>query len=176
MKNFDLNDAKVYVSTYKKYNEGSLNGGWLNFSNYSDKEGFYEACKKLHMDENYPELIFQDYENIPDKLISENHISEKFFDLRNELDNLTDTEKDAFWTWINYIGYNIADNDAQDLIDEFKHSYVGEYEDEEAFAYQLVDEIYYLPEVVKTYFDYAKFAIDLFINDYYFDNGFVFQR
>lgn len=176
MKNFDLNDAKVYVSTYKKYNEGSLNGGWLNLSDFSDKEGFYEACKKFHMDENYPELIFQDYENIPDKLISENHISEKFFDLRNELDNLTDTEKDAFWTWINYIGYNIADNDAQDLIDEFKHSYVGEYEDEEDFAYQLVDEIYYLPEVAKTYFDYEKFAIDLFINDYYFDNGFVFQR
>ena len=24
MKNFNLNDSRVYVSTYKKYNEGSL--------------------------------------------------------------------------------------------------------------------------------------------------------
>lgn len=40
MKNFDLNDAKVYVSTYKKYNEGSLNGGWLNLSDYWFDDGF----------------------------------------------------------------------------------------------------------------------------------------
>lgn len=176
MKDFDLNDAKVYVGTYKKYNEGSLNGGWLDLYDYSDKEEFYEACKDLHMDENDPEFMFQDWENIPDELISESYLSEKFFDLRNELDNLTDTEKEAFCTWINYIGYTIADNDATDLINEFQDSYIGEYNDEEDFAYQIVEEDYSLPEFVKTYFDYEKFARDLFIDDYYFDNGFVFKK
>lgn len=176
MKDFDLNDAKVYVGTYKKYNEGSLNGGWLDLYDYSDKEEFYEACKDLHMDENDPEFMFQDWENIPDELISESYLSEKFFDLRNELDNLTDTEKEAFCTWINYIGHTIADNDATDLINEFQDSYIGEYNDEEDFAYQIVEEDYSLPEFVKTYFDYKKFARDLFIDDYYFDNGFVFKK
>lgn len=54
METYDLKEAKVYVSTYKKYNEGSLNGGWLDLSDYSDKEEFYEACKDLHGDENDP--------------------------------------------------------------------------------------------------------------------------
>ena len=67
-------------------------------------------------------------------------------------------------------------NDAKDLVNEFKDSYVGEYEDEEAFAYQIVNEMYDLPEFAKTYFDYKKFARDLFIDGYYFDNGFVFKR
>lgn len=67
-------------------------------------------------------------------------------------------------------------NDAKDLVNEFKDSYVGEYEDEEAFAYQIVNEMYDLPEFAKTYFDYKKFAGDLFIDGYCFDNGFVFQR
>lgn len=67
-------------------------------------------------------------------------------------------------------------NDAKDLVNEFKDSYVGEYEDGKAFAYQIVNDSYELPEFAKTYFDYEKFARDLFIDGYYFDHGFVFQR
>ena len=33
-----------------------------------------------------------------------------------------------------------------------------------------------LPEFAKTYFDYEKFARDLFMCDYCFDDGFVFMR
>ena len=39
-----LSEAKVYVGTYAKYNNGSLSGAWLDLSDYSDKEEFYEAC------------------------------------------------------------------------------------------------------------------------------------
>ena len=38
-----LSEAKVYVGTYAKYNNGSLSGAWLDLSDYSDKEEFYEA-------------------------------------------------------------------------------------------------------------------------------------
>ena len=31
------------------------------------------------------------------------------------------------------------------------------------------------PEFAKTYFDYEKFARDLFMCDYWFDDGFVFR-
>lgn len=175
MNTYNLSNAKIYVGTYGKYNNGSLFGAWLDLSDYSDKEDFYEACRELHKDEEDAEFMFQDWENVPEGLISESYISEKLFDLRDELDNLTDTEKDAFGAWINYTSYNIADNDAKDLVNEFKDSYVGGYEGEEAFAYQIVEECYDLPEFAKTYFDYEKFARDLFMCDYYFDNGFVFQ-
>lgn len=60
-----LSEARVYVGTYAKYNNGSLFGKWLDLSDYSDKEEFIEACWELHKDEEDPELMFQDYENIP---------------------------------------------------------------------------------------------------------------
>ena len=43
---------------------------------YDTKDSFFEYCKELHSDEEdrsggRPEFMFQDYENIPKKLISE---------------------------------------------------------------------------------------------------------
>ena len=88
-----LSAASVYVGTYAKYNNGSLFGAWLNLSNYSDKEEFYEACRELHKDEEDAEYMFQDYENIPEALISESWISENFFALHDAVEDLSDTEQ-----------------------------------------------------------------------------------
>lgn len=63
--------------------------------------------------------------------------------------------------------------------DDFEEAYCGEYDSEQAYAEQLVDECGYLeqmPENLRWYFDYEKFARDLFISDYYFVNGYVFRR
>ena len=61
------------------------------------------------------------------------------------------------------------------LISSFEDEYQGEYKDEEDYAYEIVEECYDLPEFAKTYFDYSAFARDLFITDYWMDNGFVFR-
>ena len=61
-----LSEARVYVGTYGKYNNGSLFGAWLDLSDYSDKEDFYEACRELHKDEEDAEYMFQDWENVLD--------------------------------------------------------------------------------------------------------------
>lgn len=58
--------SKSLCSTYARYNNGSLFGKWLDLSDYSDKDEFLEACRKLHKDEQDPEYMFQDYENIPE--------------------------------------------------------------------------------------------------------------
>lgn len=63
--------------------------------------------------------------------------------------------------------------------DDFESAYCGEYDSEEEYAKQLVDDLGYLdqiPENLRFYFDYEKFARDLFINDCYFSNGHVFNR
>ena len=75
-KNSLLSDDKrdLFValkSTYGKYNNGSLSGAWLDLSDYSDKEEFYEACRELHKDEEDAEYMFQDWENVPEGLIGE---------------------------------------------------------------------------------------------------------
>ena len=126
-----LSAASVYVGTYAKYNNGSLFGAWLNLSDYSDKEEFYEACRELHKDEEDAEYMFQDYENIPEALISESWISENFFALRDAVEDLSDTEQEAFFVWCNYKSRDFSNEDADDLVRDFQNAFLGEYEDVE---------------------------------------------
>ena len=126
-----LSEAKVYVGTYAKYNNGSLSGAWLDLSDYSDKEEFYEACRELHKDEEDAEYMFQDWENVPEGLIGESWISENFFALRDAVEDLSDTEQEAFFVWCNYKSHDLGEEDADDLVRDFRDEYLGQYDDEE---------------------------------------------
>ena len=121
------------------------------------------------------EYMFQDWENVPENLIGESWISENFFTLRDAVEKLGDTEQEAFFVWCNYKSHDLSEEDADDLVRDFQDEYQGQYDDEEDFAYQIVEECYDLPEFAKTYFDYKQFARDLFMCDYWFDDGFVFR-
>ena len=77
----NISEARIYVGTYAKYNGGSILGKWLDLSDYSDKEEFYEACRELHKDEQDPEFMFQDWEYIPSDLIGESWLAENIFEL-----------------------------------------------------------------------------------------------
>lgn len=169
-----LSEARVYVGTYAKYNNGSLFGKWLDLSDYSDKDEFLEACRELHEDEQEPEYMFQDYENIPETLISESWLSDKFFELRDAIEQLSETEQEAFFVWCDHHNSDISEEDADDLVSSFENEYQGEYKDEEDFAFEIVGECYELPDFARRYFDYSAFARDLFMTDYWMDNGFVF--
>ena len=175
METVTLSEARVYVGTYNKYNSGSLFGKWLDLSDYSDKDEFMEACRELHKDEQDPEFMFQDYENIPEALITECWLSDKFFELRDAIEKLSETQQEAFFVWCDHHNNDISEEDADDLISSFEDEYQGEYKDEEDYAYEIVEECYDLPEFAKTYFDYSAFARDLFMTDYWMDNGFVFR-
>ena len=71
----------VYCGTYGKYNSGSLEGEWIDLTDFSDKDEFIEYCYELHSDEEDPELMFQDWEYIPDGMIGESWIDESIWDL-----------------------------------------------------------------------------------------------
>ncbi len=172
----NLSEARIYVGTYAKYNEGSIFGKWMDLSDYSDSSAFYDACRELHSDEEDPELMFQDWENIPSALIGESSLSDNIFEIIKAVSNLSETQQEAFGVWLDYMSSDIANENIDDLIESFEDDYQGEYKDEEDFAYEIVEQCYDLPEFAKTYFDYEKFARDLFIGDYYFENGFVFRR
>lgn len=77
----DSGRPAIYVGTYRKYNNGSLAGGWVFLDDFDSKEEFLEYCtRKLHGDENDVELMFQDYENIPQGFVSEYNIADEFWD------------------------------------------------------------------------------------------------
>jgi Antirestriction protein len=175
MGNVILSEARVYVGTYAKYNNGSIFGKWLDLSDYSDKEEFYDACRQLHSDEQDAEYMFQDYENIPDGLINESWISDNLFEVIEAVSELGDDEQEAFYLWLDNGSRYIDTDDISGLINSFRDDYQGAYNDEEDFAYQIVEDCYDLPDFAKTYFDYEKFARDLFIGDYTFESGYVFR-
>ena len=61
----------IYCGTYGKYNEGNLGGMWVNVSTFDSYDDFKTFCLAIHADEEEPELMYQDGENIPDSLCSE---------------------------------------------------------------------------------------------------------
>lgn len=171
----DFSQAAIYVGTYAKYNAGSLFGKWFNLSDFTDKDEFMEACKKLHKDEDDPEFMFQDRENIPEELVSESWISEKFFELRDKVEDMDATEQEAFSVWLDYESRDFSKDDADDLVKKFEDDYVGKYDEEEDYAREVVEQCYEVSDFVLNYFDYAAFARDLFNGDYKHIDGFVFH-
>lgn len=171
-----LSKARIYVGTYAKYNEGSLFGKWMELSDYSDCNDFYDACHELHRDEDDPELMFQDWENIPSVLISESWLSENIFEIIQTISTLSEMQQQAFGKWLENTGNDISSERIDDLITSFEDDFQGEYASERDFAYEIIEECYDLPDFAKLYFDYEKFARDLFIGDYWFTEGFVFRH
>ena len=172
----DIDNAHIYVGTYSKYNNGSLFGKWMSLSKYSDIGEFHKACKELHKDEEDPELMFQDWENIPDALIGECWLSEKFFPLRDSIKMLNKEQQKAFFIWFNNESRDISKEDTDILVSIFQDGYCGKYDNEEDYAMQYVEDCHDLPEFAKTYFDYKKFADELFSTDYWFEDGYVFRK
>jgi antirestriction protein len=148
----------------------------MDLSDYSDSEEFYDACRELHNDEKDPEQMFQDWENIPSALSGESSLADNIFEIIEAVSNWNNTQQEAFGVWLNYMSSDIANEDIDDLIESFEDDYQGEYKDEEDFTYEIVEQCYDLPEFAKTHLDYEKFARDLFIGDYWFEDGYVFRR
>lgn len=157
--------AKIYVGTYAKYNSGSIEGKWLDLEDYADKDEFEAACRALHADEDDPEFMFQDWEDIPDAFISECRIASEFW---SYLDSDADEGAKAAY---------MACFDRWDEGD-FNDHYRGEYDSWEDMAEALLDDagdIESIPEHLRYYFDYEKYARDLRLNgDLVEHNGYFF--
>jgi len=185
MKNIDLSDymtqdldgtPAIYVGTYGKYNGGSIFGAWLDLTTFADYEEFLQVCAALHEDEKEPEFMAQDFSGFPESLYTEGFLSEREFNLIQEYAKLDEDKKEAFEVFDGAFGNTQED---VEIFDEFNDQYIGQWRSEEDFAEDLVIELGILdevPEDLKNYFDYKAYARDLFIDDYYFESGYVFRR
>ena len=168
----DSESPALYCGTYGKYNSGSLRGMWVDLSTFDSYEDFINFCKAIHADEEDPELMFQDGENIPDSLCHESIGEEEFNNILKYCELCE--EYDVFAV------YDFLEWRTPEELDDMHDAYVGVYESEEDFAEELVNDCYDLDKMMGNlagYFDYEKFARDLFISDYYFGSrGTVFAR
>ena len=160
-----MSTPRIYVGTYAKYNSGSIQGEWLDLDDYADKSDFIQACLELHEDEEDPELMFQDWENIPDAFISECSIDPDFWDYMN-----CDHDEDAKAAYMDCFGEWDESN--------FEERYRGQYDSFTDLAEQLLDEtgeLEAIPENLRNYFDYEKYGRDLQLGgDFCEHNGHYF--
>lgn len=165
-----LGSARVYVGTYGKYNSGSLAGAWLTLSDYSDYNDFLSACCDLHSDEDDPEFMIQDSENLP-RVFLTGYLSEsvnpEFWDMLQTLSELSENEAEAVLAY-----WDECDSGAS--IDSIIDRYQGYYDSEEDYAEQLYAECYDIPDHLYNYIDWSAVARDIFI-DYSFCSGHVFS-
>lgn len=166
----DDEDPAVYVGTYHKYNEGNLFGAWIDLTSCYDYDDFMEVCRHLHADESEPELMFQDFQYFPERWYAEGSFSEEKFDKIMNWWTLDDRKKAAYeqFMWL----YDEED------IEKFNNAYVGKYNRQEDFARIIIAELH--PEVAKSsmepFFNYEKYAEELFQCDYMWENGYVFKN
>ena len=153
-------NPRIYVSTYAKYNDGSLEGEWVDLTDFDTYEDFVDYCSELHKDENDPEFMVQDFENFPKKWYHESGLpSEDEFNKINEYYLMSDIEKSAYETFIDY-----TDNED---IDDFHEAYQGQFESASDFAYDLVDSLGWDgigSNAIDMYFDYDAFGRDIMMD------------
>ncbi len=174
-------EAKIYVGTYKKYNEGDLTGSWIDLTELSEREDFDTACKVIHSDETDAELMYQDTNGIlsemPKDWISESSIDDKVFEFITAYQD-DETQGEAFLKWLKICGYT---GDFHYLQTQFEESYEGEYESEEAFGEHAAEEMGYYAAMEKaginaSYFDVESYTRDLFLGDYHYSEGSVYRN
>lgn len=157
---------QVYVSTYAKYNSGSLKGAWVDLEQFAgNEEGFLEFIAELHNDETDPEYMYQDYEGFPRQFYSESSIDSRVF----EWLELDEVEREKVTAFLACFG------DSNDIFKDSESAYVGTYDSDLDFAYETVSSCYNLEGPLASYFDYDKFARDLMF-DHSSSNGFYFSN
>lgn len=165
---------RLFITTYAKINSGNGTGDWFDFDYFGSYDDFIAAVKATHWDEDSPEFCVSDWDGDAPNIgrhFGESMPDESEFDALKDLDEL-----EAFDEYVGLIGPSKIDSD---LKDNFFEAYQGEHQSEEDFAENLVEELGMLndlPENLKCYFDYERFARDLFISDYSYCNGHVFRN
>ena len=153
----------LYCGTYGKYNSGNLSGMWLNVSTFDDYEDFLNFCYAIHADERDPELMYQDFENMPDSLYHESMGEKEFNKIEEYCELCDDYGVSAVYDFLEF--YSPED------LDMMHDSYAGVYDSEEDFAREIVNDRCDLEKMMgdlSYYFNYEALARDLFLGDYHF--------
>lgn len=128
-------EPRIYVSTYSKYNNGSLAGAWLSLEGH-DKESFYDACRELHKDETDPEFMFQDFEGFPREFYGESGCANEIWAWL-ELD---EEERELLSLYCDAIGCEGL------TIDDARDAFSGTAESEADFAENIAEECGDIPK------------------------------
>jgi len=141
----------IYVGTYEKYNDGNLFGAWFQLDRFENAEAFWEAARALHRDEADPELMFQDWQSIPEGMVGESHTSDDLWPWL-KLDAETREIVRVYRKRVN------AEGSIADALDAFS----GQYKSRAAFAERdFEDQGLVVPEHLQGFVDWDRMALSL---------------
>jgi len=149
---------KIYVACLASYNNGKLYGKWIDANQSADE--IQEEINDMLKGSSEPiaeEWAIHDYAGFGGLKIDEYESIEEVA----RLAELIEEHGEAFAAYASYIGQDYAD------ADNFEEAYCGEWDSEEEYAEDLMQQCYEIPEYLQFYIDYEKWARDLFINDYF---------
>jgi len=157
----------IYVGTYKKYNEGSIAGKWIDLSEFEDYDSFVATCRELHQDEEDPEFMIQDFQGFPKASYSESGLpTETVFDgIRRYYNELTEEQQGAFESYCEYnlTGKMSGELGFDEMFSDFEEAFQGVYDSPKAYAEQYIEDCYSseleaLPLVISSNIDFEGIA------------------
>lgn len=149
---------RIYVACLAAYNNGQLHGAWIDADQSAD--AIHDEIRAMLASSPIPgaeEWAIHDYEDFGGIQLAEY----EGIDRVAEIAALLAEYGEPFGAWADYCGDAVSAK-------EFRDAYRGEYESEEVYAEELVDDTGILaevPENLRYYFDYGRFARDLFMSD-----------
>lgn len=144
---------RIYVSTFAKYNDGNVNGSWLDLDTYIDRDDFIDACIELHNDEEDPELMFQDTEDIPDGYVSESSVKPELWDLVN----MDEDDRELLAVYRDNV-------DSDGDLDAAREAFHGTFDtpaDYAAHTWEETGEMNSIPETLRHHIDWEGVARDM---------------
>lgn len=157
---------RIYVASLADYNAGRLHGKWIDAD--QDAESIYAEVKEMLAASTEPvaeEWAIHDHDGFGEYNLSE-------YESFETVANLGIGIAEHGEAYAGFVAHQGGLEYAS--LEDFDEQYRGHYKDEEDFAYEFVDELGYLddlPDTISSYFDYEKFARDLFIGDFYSVNS-----
>lgn len=166
-----LDQVKVYVGTYRKYNHGNLYGKWVSLFNFDNMEEYHQHLKELHNNEEDPEFMIQDID-APEafhKFINEYGIDENIFLLKN----YSEEDCEVISAYCDVMGKELS----EETIEEAFEKYLGKFENYYDLGYYYVKDLgaMDMSEQVESYFNFEDYGRDISYDliesgDYYFYN------
>lgn len=161
---------RIYVSTYHKYASGSLKGEWLDTSDFYDKEGFLDACREIHQDENDPEFMFQDFEVSEEwekEFISESYFSDEYFDVVDYFESFHDSA--LFNACLEYLSNHGYDLSKEKIENCYENRFLRSGDDRAEIFERYFEEtggLDSVPENLRNYIDFDSMARDEELSGY----------
>jgi hypothetical protein len=124
-------EVNIYVGTYHKYNNLSIDGEWLNLCEFDDYEELLGTVQEIHADEDDPEFMVQDIEYLPKSLYSESWHSDtvtQWLDYASFIKENPDRQK-AFDIYLEGFVTNSDERSISELVEDFEERFCGDYSD-----------------------------------------------